>query len=132
MTTELRGVIQNPDALKEHLREMSRGINNTIGVINRGFSEYVSKSITASSTADDTATIVYASSTAGAVNFTLPTAASVKHRYYGLMKTDSSTNAVAYQAASTSETINGSTSSSTTTQYNITWVHSDGSGWYKI
>ena len=132
MTTELQSVIQNPDLIKDHMRILARGINDSIGFINRGYSESVSKSITASSTADDTATIVYASSTGGAVNFTLPTAASVKYRYYTVFKTDSSTNAVTIQAASTSESINGSTSSSTTTQYNSTTVHSDGSAWYKI
>lgn len=125
----IQGAKQNPELLKEDLRRMALTLNKMVARLNRGYSEYVSKSITSSSTADDTATLIYASSTGGAVNFTLQAAKLVPDRYYGLMKTDSSTNAVAFQST---DGINGSTASSTTTQYNITWVHSNGSVWRKI
>ncbi len=131
MTTELQGVKINPVPEEEDLRRMARGVNNLVEFANRGYSEYKSKVITASSAATDEATIIYAGSTSANINFTLQSAVGVKDRYYGVMKTDGSTFAVSIQAASTSETINGSTSSSTTTQYSMTWVHSDGSNWFK-
>ena len=72
--------------------------------------------------------------TSGAVNFTLPTiAAQTRRRIYRLIKVDSSGNACTFTRSS-SDTINGATTATTSTQYVSIEVQSPdtGSDWMKF
>jgi hypothetical protein len=67
--------------------------------------------------------------TAGAVTITLPTAVGITGRRYMVRKSDSSANAVVVDGDG-SETINGATTYSLTSQYQpLTIIESNGAGW---
>lgn len=131
MTAELQGVQQNPDLSLDSLRRLSAGVNNLISWANRPYSEAKIKSISASQTIDDTATVWLVSSTAQRT-LTLPDAAFVKDRVYTFIKTDSSTRAMKLTGYSAAQTINGSTANLTTTQYGVKQIITDGIKWYRI
>lgn len=76
-------------------------------------------------------TLYLADATAGAFNLTLPLASTAPQRIYGIKKVDAGGNAVGF-ARSGADTIDGSTSHTTTTQYATVWVISNGLLWYRL
>jgi len=85
-----------------------------------------SKSTTYTVTATDS--IVTASASGGAFTVTLPTAVGITGRQYTIKKTDNSANAVTVGTTS-AQTIDGSTTSSLSSQYQYVTVVSDGANW---
>lgn len=133
MTTNLQSVKQNPDLILDDMRRMAQKINELVAVTNRGYSEHKQKTITSSSTADNTATVILADATTGNIVFTLPPVITNGDRYYNIVKIDSSTHSVSAATGSSLERFNGSTSQSTTTQYGVLRPFSNGStNWYGI
>lgn len=72
--------------------------------------------------------VVLMNAVGGAFTATLPTAASVAGKVYILKKTDSTLNAVTI-ATTSSQTIDGVTTTSLNTQYETLYLISDGSNW---
>ncbi len=68
--------------------------------------------------------------TAGAITMTLPTAAGIAGRIYILKKTSAAANDVAVTGFNGTETIDGATTYTITTQYSYLIIQSDGAGWY--
>ena len=86
-------------------------------------------SISASTSADDTAVVYLVDATAGAVTLTLPTATTTTRRIYHVKKTDSSANAVTIDGAG-AETIDGATTQTLIAQYESIQIVSDGTSWF--
>lgn len=128
---EVQGTKQNPDLTTDDIRRIALTTNELVKATNRYYSEARVKSIAANYTVDDTFTTLLVSSTAQR-NLTLPEASSVRDRIYTFIKTDSSTRAMRIIGYSTSQTINGSTAISVTTQYGVRQITTDGSKWYRI
>jgi hypothetical protein len=89
--------------------------------------------ITASQNADQTTTFWEVNSTSAAVQITLPAVATVPNQVYILIKTDASANNAGFKGSG-SETINGSNTSNTNTQYGIIRVRANAAGtaWYQF
>jgi lysophospholipase L1-like esterase len=104
--------------------------NGTTLQVNGGFS-----TITVSKTAAYTLTgadyTVLGDATSGAFSFTLPSATSTAGRIYIIKKTDASANAITV-ATSSSQTIDGATTYSLSTQYKRVQLQSDGTTWQII
>ena len=81
---------------------------------------------------DDSAPLIKTiQASGGAVTITLPAAAGVKGRIYHIKKTDSSLNLLTIDGNG-AETIDGSTTVNTTTQYHSFTLVCDGSSWWMI
>ncbi len=132
MTTQIQGVIQNPDLIKDHLRMMALGINAAISYNNRQYREWPITTVIGDITLGDTNTVVLADATTAAIVATLPVVADVAERIYTVKKTDGSTNAVTLMAESTGVTIDGSTSKVIVSQFVSHTVIADGSNWHII
>ncbi len=89
----------------------------------------VSKTANYTATVNDYVILVDASG--GAVTITLPAASTVSGRLYNIKKTDSSANAVILDG-NAAETVDGSATISTTTQYQSFTVVCDGTQWWVI
>lgn len=87
--------------------------------------------ISASTTADATATVWLVDASGGAVTLTLPTAASADRRVYHVKKTDSSLNAVTIDGSG-AETIDGAATQTLIAQYESIQIVSDGTSWYVL
>jgi collagen type VII alpha len=83
---------------------------------------------TANYTLTATDSIITASASSGAATMTLPTAVGTAGREYTIKKTDSSTNAVTV-ATTSSQTIDGASTYSLSTQYQSVSIVSDGANW---
>lgn len=132
MTTSIQNVIQNPDLLKEHLRLMSRGINDSINYNNRLYREWPITQVSTNVTLGDTQNVVLADASSNAIIPTLPPAGDVTERIYTIKKIDNSTNAVTITSASTTSLIDGSTTKVISSQYVAHTVISDGTNWWII
>ena len=82
-------------------------------------------------TADPTDHTLLGDATSGTLTFTLPSAASSVRRIYSFKKIDSSGNSVVIDGAG-SETIDGATTLSLTTQYQKVVIQSDGTSWWVV
>ena len=90
------------------------------------YSKQASYNDTGNISADDH--IVLLNATSGAFTRTLPTAASMEGKSYFLKKIDTSFNAVTI-ATTSSQTIDGSTTTTLNTQNEAIWIFSDGTNW---
>lgn len=88
-------------------------------------------SVTTTYTALDTDKTIFCDATSAAFTVTLPAAASNVGRIYVIQKTDSGGNAVTIDG-NASETINGSTTASVSTQWQSYQIQSNGTNWTKI
>jgi hypothetical protein len=87
------------------------------------------RTITASDSVDASDTVILANATGGAVTVTLPAVATSEGRQLIVKKIDASANAVTIDGAG-SETIDGTTTKSTTTQYALYRIVCDGTYWW--
>ena len=87
--------------------------------------------VTSAYTVEADVWLVRVDATAGAVTVTLPAASSVPGRQIYLKKIDASANAAILAGAGT-DLIDGSATRSTTTQYGLIAVFSNGNGWDRI
>lgn len=111
----------NPSLAPEYLRQLAYTINRAIDDSNRiPVNRYTaSRSLAASDG------LCEVDATSGAVALTLPLASSVPGQLFELVKTDAGGNAVSF-ARSGADTISGSTSKSTSTQWATIKVRSNG------
>jgi len=79
-------------------------------------------------TATDTDFTIAVSATGGAVTIALPSASTCNGRLYAIKKVDSSTNAVTIDPAG-SETIDGATTKTLSSQNAVNIIQSDGVSW---
>lgn len=86
--------------------------------------------ITGTTTLDTTHNIILADATGGSITINLPAVASSSRRVYTILKINAA-NTVTIDGNS-SETINGSTTQSLTTQYSVYTIVCDGTAWYII
>lgn len=86
------------------------------------------RTLTANGTATEGDMVLRVDATAGAIVVALPPAASVKGLTLVVKKVDASANAVAVDADG-AETIDGASSASTTTQYDVFRLLSNGTSW---
>ncbi len=112
----------------------SRGDINMMGYeINSPYEVYqrVKRLSVATSTVLTDETLILVNATSGNVTLTLPAAADFVDRVIVAKKTDASGNSLILDGDG-SETIDGSTTQSTTTQYDIIRVISDGAVWWTL
>ncbi len=109
-------------------------ISTTAGAASNGLDANVSfgaaivtKTSTYTATANDFT--ILCDATGGAITINLPAASGCARRIYNIKKIDSSGNGVTIDG-NASETIDGSTTKSTTTQYTNFQIQCDGSNWY--
>lgn len=88
-------------------------------------------SVSGNTTLTDAHAVVAVDATTGTVTITLPTAVGITGRRYDIKKIDSSANSVVIDG-NASETIDGATTVSTTTQWQSFTVVSNGTNWYII
>lgn len=86
------------------------------------------RTVTAGYAATEGDMVLRVDATAGPVTITLPSAGAVKGLTFVVKKVDGSANAVTVDPAG-SETVDGATSVSTTTQWTVFRLLSNGSGW---
>lgn len=112
----------------------SVGINNLTPTsrfdLKASFAGAISTIVT-TTTLDDTYFTVLVNANSGAVTVNLPSAATCPGRIYTAKKIDASANAVTLDGFG-SETIDGSTTVATITQYAAFRIQSDGINWYKL
>lgn len=118
-------------AMRDSDADFYANIGHFAGLMNSAKTELKVKSITASATLDGTATLILADATSAAITLTLPSPSTATNRIYGVIKTDSGSNAVTLTPAA-SETINGASSKALSAQYDKTWIFTDGTNWYLL
>lgn len=89
----------------------------------------ITTSKSSSFTADSNATVYLVDASSAAVTVTLPASSGVTNRVYYVKKTDSSSNLVTVDGNS-AETIDGSTTTDLTAQYESIVIVCDGSNWF--
>lgn len=89
---------------------------------------YKYSALSTNTTLDGTHYAANVDATSGGVTITLPTAVGITGRHYIIRKLDSSANAVTVDGNG-SETINGATTYSLSSQYQVVSLMSDGAGW---
>ena len=108
----------------EGFRVIATALNNTMSVLpfEGAFTAYTSGTIA------KTPGVYLVDATAGAVTFQLPSAVSLKGKFFFIKKSDAGANAVTVTCA-LSETIDGSGTSALAAQYDALLIVSDGVGW---
>lgn len=86
-------------------------------------------SVSATTTADESDTVLLVNANAGSRIINLPSASSALGRVYFIKKTDASVNSVTIDGAA-GETIDGSTTKVLSTQYHAVKIISNGSNWF--
>jgi len=89
-----------------------------------------SETVTANSVADKKS-IIYCDATAGNVTITLPAVANSLNLTYYIKKIDASVNTVIIDG-NASETIDGATTKTLSSQWEVVSLHCNGSTWYLI
>lgn len=90
--------------------------------------DYTIKAVSVAASVDET-TFYLCDATSASFNLTLPRAARVAGRIYGLKKIDASGNAAGFASV---DNIDGSGTATTTTQYATIWVISDRTTWHRL
>jgi len=88
-------------------------------------------SVSTDTTLDETYSVVLVDASGGTITISLPQASGCKGRQYVIKKTDSSSYGVVVDPYGT-ETIDGSTTRTISTQWGKVEIVSDGSNWYEI
>lgn len=107
-----------------------------VGKAARAINQLIAKranvdSVDAAITLNDGHDVVLCDATSAAFTVTLPKAAPNKGKLYRLKKVDSSANAITIDGDG-SETIDGATTQSLASQWDIAWVFSNGTAWFLL
>ena len=115
-------------------RPAPEALRDIAAVVNAGLAALPFEGVFTSFTSGDTATtpgVYILSASSGAITFNLPSAVSMKGKFYYVKKTDSTGNAITVTRA-LSETIDGATTEALSAQYDSVLIVSDGANWHVV
>lgn len=124
--------VTEPDGLRKYIQDLGEFQRSVVDSVNSFPIDQVSSVVVAD--ADITATPFrwyLVDATAGQVTMTLPSASKAKYLVLTFKKIDVSANAMVVDGNG-AETVDGAANQSTTTQYDLISVVSDGTSWHVV